>query len=105
MVFQRPNPFPTLSIYDNVISGMALTTRMQDGGPGRAAREVARWATVGWRSRTGSTSPVSGLSGAQQQRLCIARAIAVEPDVLLMDEPCSTLDPIATLPIETLIKS
>jgi len=103
MVFQRPNPFPTMSIFDNVAAGLRL-----NGVKKKAAleevveRSLSRanlWNEV--KDRLGK--PGAGLSGGQQQRLCIARAIAVEPDVLLMDEPCSALDPISTLAIEDLI--
>ena len=102
MVFQKPNPFPTMSVFDNVAAGLRLT-----GTKGVDLRERVERSLVGaglWdevKDRLGS--PGAGLSGGQQQRLCIARTIAVEPDVILMDEPCSALDPIATLRIEELI--
>ncbi|MQA60551.1 MAG: phosphate ABC transporter ATP-binding protein [Actinophytocola sp.] len=104
MVFQRPNPFPTMSIYDNVAAGLRLNaTRMKraelDDLVERALRAANLWQEVSDRLN----KPGSGLSGGQQQRLCIARAIAVQPDVLLMDEPCSALDPISTQKIEDLI--
>jgi phosphate transport system ATP-binding protein len=102
MVFQKPNPFPTMSIFDNVAAGIRLS-----GMRGVDLRERVEWALGGaglWdevKDRLGA--PGIGLSGGQQQRLCIARTIAVEPEVILMDEPCSALDPIATLRIEDLI--
>jgi len=102
MVFQKPNPFPTMSIYDNVAAGLRLTgTRGMDLDERveRSLRGAGLWDEVRDRLRR----PGSGLSGGQQQRLCIARTIAVEPEVILMDEPCSALDPIATLKIEELI--
>jgi phosphate transport system ATP-binding protein len=104
MVFQRPNPFPTMSIYDNVAAGLRLNARKMnkaelDDLVERSLKGANLWTEVKDRLNR----PGSGLSGGQQQRLCIARAIAVEPDVLLMDEPCSALDPISTLAIEDLM--
>jgi phosphate transport system ATP-binding protein len=103
MVFQRPNPFPTMSIYDNVAAGLKLNgvkgKKKLDEIVERSLRGANLWEEVKDRL----PKPGAGLSGGQQQRLCIARAIAVEPQVLLMDEPCSALDPISTLAIEDLI--
>jgi phosphate transport system ATP-binding protein len=102
MVFQKPNPFPTMSIFDNVAAGLRLTVTKSDNLRERvhkALRAVGLWGEVKNRLQ----SPGIGLSGGQQQRLCIARTVAVEPEVILMDEPCSALDPIATLRVEELI--
>ncbi len=103
MIFQKPNPFPTMSIFDNVAAGLRLSGTSRgdlDGRVQSALRGAGLWDEV--KDRLGQ--PGVGLSGGQQQRLCIARSLAVEPEVLLMDEPCSALDPIATLKIEDLIE-
>ena len=104
MVFQRPNPFPTMSIYDNVAAGLLLTNGRHaraelDAVVERSLRQAALWDEVKDQLHASGVS----ISGGQQQRLCIARALAVEPEVILMDEPCSALDPIATTKIEALI--
>jgi phosphate transport system ATP-binding protein len=106
MVFQRPNPFPTMSIYDNVIAGLKLNSkRLKRSETDTIVEKSLRGANLWDEVRDRLDKPGAGLSGGQQQRLCIARAIAVEPQVLLMDEPCSALDPISTLAIEDLIQT
>ena len=105
MVFQRPNPFPTMSIQDNVLAGVKLNNRRMSKSDGDELTEKAlRGANLWNEVKDRLDRPGSGLSGGQQQRLCIARAIAVQPDVILMDEPCSALDPISTMAIEDLIE-
>ena len=103
MVFQKPNPFPTMSIRDNVLAGLRLTGALRRAGADevveKSLRQAALWDEVVDRL----DDPGASLSGGQQQRLCIARALAVDPEVLLMDEPCSALDPIATARIEDLL--
>jgi phosphate transport system ATP-binding protein len=102
MVFQKPNPFPTMSIFDNVAAGLRLTGTKADNLRERvhkSLRAVGLWGEV----KNRLNEPGVGLSCGQQQRLCIARTVAVEPEVILMDEPCSALDPIATLRVEELI--
>ena len=104
MVFQRPNPFPTMSIRENVLAGVKLNNRRISKGDAEELVESSlRGANLWNEVKDRLDRPGSGLSGGQQQRLCIARAIAVSPQVLLMDEPCSALDPISTYAIEELI--
>ena len=104
MVFQRPNPFPTMSVFDNVAAGLKLNGLRRPGQltdvAERALQQAALWDEVKDKLKHSG----SALSGGQQQRLCIARALAVQPEVLLMDEPCSALDPVATARIEDLIR-
>jgi phosphate transport system ATP-binding protein len=105
MVFQKPNPFPTMSIFDNVAAGLRLNGFMVRRSQvsetvERSLRQAALWDEV----KDNLDSSATELSGGQQQRLCIARALAVEPEVILMDEPCSALDPVATLKIEDLMR-
>ena len=105
MVFQRPNPFPTMSIRDNVLAGVKLNNKRISRSDVDDLVEKSLTGANLWREvKDRLDKPGSGLSGGQQQRLCIARAIAVSPEVILMDEPCSALDPISTLAIEDLIE-
>ena len=103
MVFQKPNPFPAMSIYDNVIAGYKLNGKVNrneaDEIVESSLKRVALWDEVKDRLKASAME----LSGGQQQRLCIARTIAVRPEVILMDEPASALDPLATTRIEELI--
>ena len=102
MVFQKPNPFPTMSIFDNVAAGLRLTGTKSSDLPQlveTSLQSVGLWDEVKDRL----SQPGIGLSGGQQQRLCIARTVAIEPEVILMDEPCSALDPVATLKVEELV--
>ena len=104
MVFQRPNPFPTMSIKENVLAGVKLNNkRMSKSEQDDLVEKSLTGANLWNEVKDRLDRPGSGLSGGQQQRLCIARAIAVSPEVLLMDEPCSALDPISTYAIEELI--
>ena len=104
MVFQRPNPFPTMSIYENVVAGMKLNGRVPKKTTDEVVETSLKSANLWNEVKDRLDRPGAGLSGGQQQRLCIARAIAVKPQVLLMDEPCSALDPISTLAIEDLME-
>ncbi|MFD7924054.1 phosphate ABC transporter ATP-binding protein PstB [Streptomyces sp. NPDC059740] len=103
MVFQRPNPFPTMSIFDNVAAGLRLNGTRKKSELTEVVERSLRGANLWNEVKDRLNRPGAGLSGGQQQRLCIARAIAVQPQVLLMDEPCSALDPISTLAVEDLI--
>ena len=104
MVFQRPNPFPTMSIAENVVAGLRLNGRISRSQTDEVVESSLRGANLWEEVKDRLDRPGAGLSGGQQQRLCIARAIAVKPEVLLMDEPCSALDPISTLAIEDLME-
>lgn len=105
MVFQKPNPFPTMSIYDNVAAGLRLTGAGKGKDLDKVVKESLEQATLWDEVKEELDKPGTSISGGQQQRLCIARAIALQPEVILMDEPCSALDPIATAKIEELMVS
>ncbi len=105
MVFQKPNPFPTMSIYDNVAAGLKLTGAKKGKDLDVVVRRSLEQATLWDEVKDELGKPGTSISGGQQQRLCIARAIALQPEVILMDEPCSALDPIATAKIEELMVS
>jgi phosphate transport system ATP-binding protein len=103
MVFQKPNPFPTMSIYDNVVAGLRLTGIKRGTNLDGVVKDSLEQATLWNEVKDELKKPGTSISGGQQQRLCIARTIAMQPEVILMDEPCSALDPIATAKIEALI--
>jgi phosphate transport system ATP-binding protein len=103
MVFQKPNPFPTMSIYDNVAAGLRLTGTKKGKNLDQVVEKSLKQASLWDEVKDDLKKPGTSISGGQQQRLCIARAIALAPEVILMDEPCSALDPIATAKIEELI--
>jgi phosphate transport system ATP-binding protein len=103
MVFQKPNPFPSMSIRDNVLAGLKLTKSFQRSRASEVVEKALRQSALWDEVKDKLDKPGTSLSGGQQQRLCIARTLAVEPEVVLMDEPCSALDPIATARIEDLL--
>ena len=103
MVFQKPNPFPNMSVRENVLAGLRLTGQLQREEVDQTVREALEKAALWDEVKDRLDQPGMSLSGGQQQRLCIARSLAVQPDILLMDEPCSALDPVATARIEDLI--
>lgn len=103
MVFQKPNPFPTMSIYDNVAAGLRLTGAKKGKNLDEVVRRSLEQATLWDEVKDDLRKPGTSISGGQQQRLCIARAIALQPEVILMDEPTSALDPIASAKIEKLV--
>jgi phosphate transport system ATP-binding protein len=105
MVFQKPNPFPTMSIYDNVAAGLKLIGTKKGQNLDQIVKRSLEQATLWDEVKDDLKKLGTSISGGQQQRLCIARAIALQPEVILMDEPCSALDPIATAKIEELIVS
>lgn len=105
MVFQKPNPFPNMTVRDNVLAGLRLTGSYKSQEANETCEKALRQAALWDEVKDWLDKPGTGLSGGQQQRLCIARAVAVSPDVLLMDEPCSALDPVATARIEDLVHS
>jgi phosphate transport system ATP-binding protein len=103
MVFQKPNPFPTMSIYDNVAAGLKLNGVKDKKLIDEIVKESLQGAALLEEVKNELDKPGMGLSGGQQQRLCIARALAMQPEVLLMDEPTSALDPVASSKIEDLV--
>jgi phosphate transport system ATP-binding protein len=103
MVFQKPNPFPTMSIYDNVAAGLKLTGARKGRDLDEVVKHSLQQATLWGEVKDDLKKPGTSISGGQQQRLCIARAIALQPEVILMDEPTSALDPVASAKIERLV--
>lgn len=103
MVFQRPNPFP-MSIYDNIAYAPLLHEVAEDDELDNIVEESLRGAALWDEVKDRLDDNAFSLSGGQQQRLCIARALSISPDIILMDEPCSALDPIATIKIEALMR-